>query len=50
MLNGSADTNHIHQAVNGANFMEMDLLSWNAVNGRFGVSERGKHRQHPVLQ
>ena len=50
MLNGSADTNHIHQAVNGSNFVEMHLVSGNAMNGCFSVSEGRKHRQHPRLQ
>ena len=50
MLHGGADPNHINEAVHGSDFVEMHVVSWNAVNGRFGVSERGKHRQHPVLQ
>ena len=50
MPHGSADTDHIHQGIDGADFMKMHGFSLTAMNGSLGIGQGTKHPQHLRLQ
>ena len=50
MPHGSADTDHIHQGIDGADFMKMHGFSLTAMNGSLGIGQGTKHPQHLPLQ
>ena len=50
MLQGSAHPYHIHKAVNGSHFVEVNAFGVGAMHRRFGLSKSFKHRKDPLAQ
>jgi hypothetical protein len=47
---GSTHTHHIHQSIDGADFMEMHGVSLTAMNCGLGFGKSAEHLQHLRLQ